>query len=470
MKRFKLYFLFTLIVNASFSQSNNWTSSTIQEVWKQSTVKAIEVKTNDKDANVIIYSDRKLQEIDGFGGCFNELGWDALTYLASTEREKIMQELFSANASNFTICRTPIGASDYAMSYYSLNDVADDFNMRNFNIDRDRYILVPYIKEAQKIKPDLEIWGSPWCPPYWMKSNFHYASKVEAEGQKNDLSPQKISIAQSTGFKMQEGYLKAYALYFDKYITAYKREGITISAVHVQNEPLAQQSFPSCTWRSEDLSYFLGHYLGPQLKKTNPDVDIWFGTINNGDPNYIRKALNDTIANKYIKGVGFQWDGKNAIPFISKEFPKTRLMQTESECGNGSNDWKAAEYTWSLINHYLLNGANSYLYWNMVLDNKGESRWGWVQNSLISIDKKSKKVVYNPEFYLMKHLSHFVKQGAYRVDTNGGNDHLAFVNPDGEVILLYVNVTKEDKIIKVMVKNKLLTTTIKANSFNTFNF
>jgi len=79
-------------------------------------------------------------------------------------------------------------------------------------------------------------------------------------------------------------------------------------------------------------------------------------------------------------------------------------------------------------------------------------------------------LVYNPEFYLMKHLSHFVKKGAYRVDTNGGNDNLAFVNPDGEIVLLYVNATKEDKFIKVIVKNKLLTATIKANSFNTFSF
>ncbi len=214
MKRFKLSILLTLLATSMFSQSITWTSSTFQEVWKQSTVSITEVNAKYKDANVIINPDRKRQEIDGFGGCFNELGWDALAYLESTERDKIMQELFSANAANFTICRMPIGASDYAMSYYSLNDVAEDFNMRNFNIDRDRYILIPYIKEAQKFKPDLKIWGSPWCPPYWMKTNLHYASKVEAEGQKNDLSPQKIIIPESTGFKMQVGYLNAYALYF----------------------------------------------------------------------------------------------------------------------------------------------------------------------------------------------------------------------------------------------------------------
>lgn len=39
-----------------------------------------------------------------------------------------------------------MGANDFAMSFYSSADVAEDFNMVNFNIDRDRSILIPYIK------------------------------------------------------------------------------------------------------------------------------------------------------------------------------------------------------------------------------------------------------------------------------------------------------------------------------------
>ncbi len=47
--------------------------------------------------------------------------------------------------------------------------------MRNFSIDRYRYILIPYIKEALKLRPDLKMWS--WTPPAWMKVNEHYSQK-----------------------------------------------------------------------------------------------------------------------------------------------------------------------------------------------------------------------------------------------------------------------------------------------------
>lgn len=117
----------------------------------------------------------KAQRIDGFGGCFNEMGWDVLMTLPASQRDGILDELFSPAQSNFTYCRLPIGANDYSLNYYSLNDVADDYGMVNFNINRDRYILIPYIKEALRRNPHIKLFASPWCPPAWMKTNNHYA-------------------------------------------------------------------------------------------------------------------------------------------------------------------------------------------------------------------------------------------------------------------------------------------------------
>jgi glucosylceramidase len=53
------------------------------------------------------------------------------------------------------------------------------------------------------------------------------------------------------------------------------------------------------------------------------------------------------------------------------------LYQTEQECGNGKNDWKYCLYSWSLMKHYLSNGANAYLYWNTSLKQVGISTWEW---------------------------------------------------------------------------------------------
>jgi glucosylceramidase len=399
------------------------------------------------------------------------LGWEALLAVTKPKRDQILNDLFSKDGANFQLCRVPIGSNDYSLSYFSYNDVSEDFVMRNFNIDRDRYILIPYIKEAKKIAPNLEIWGSPWSPPSWMKINNHYSMSTGGKDQwASDMVPDKKISNNATAFKMEDRFLEAYALYFSKYVQAYEKEGIKISRICTQNEIVYQPHWPSCTWRAEDLAFFIGKFLGPRFKSDNIPTDIWLGTINGADPDYMRRILNDKDAASYIKGIGMQWDAKHAIGAIHNEYPTYKIMQTESECGNGENNWGSAEYTWSLINHYMSNGAESYMYWNMVLDSSGRSSWGWVQNMLISIDKKTEKVTYNPEYYLMKHISHFVEKGAFLLKTSGSKDLLAFRNPDQTIVLVIVNSSSEDKNLTIKLGRKSVCIPTKAKSFNTLKW
>lgn len=458
---------FTLSSNL-FAQEVHWVSSTDQQRWESCPDLAMIKRSAGSGPAIEVFPDKKLQRIDGFGGCFNELGWEALLSLSPDARKQVLEQLFSPEEANFTICRVPIGASDYALSYYSYDDVPDDFAMENFNIDRDRYILIPYLKAAMKIRPDLKLWGSPWSPPAWMKVNNHYALRTgPTNSPSSNLPPGENILNNATAFKMEDEYLKAYALYLTKYVQAYQKEGVDISAIHVQNEIIYAPYWPSCTWRPEDLAWFIGKYLGPRFKQDNVPAQIWLGTINSPDPNYVRTVLNNKDAANFIKGVGFQWDGKKAIGAIHKEYPDLPLMQTESECGNGEKNWKSAEHTWSLIYQYLSNGANAYEYWNMVLDSSGRSSWGWAQNMLISVNRETKEVVYTPEFHLMKHLSHFVLPGAHRVEASGGTNHLAFLNPDGTIVLVVVNLEDSPETVTVGVGGCRFELPMKAKSFNT---
>ena len=161
-------------------------------------------------------------------------------------------------------------------------------------------------------------------------------------------------------------------------------------------------------------------------------------------------------------------DGKGAIGAIHKEYPQLKIMHTEAECGNGSNDWSAAENTWWQISHYMRNGASVFTYWNMILDHTGTSPWGWKQNPLITINTETQAVVYNPEFYLMKHLCHDIIPGAYRLQTPSDRDDiLAFENPDGKIIILIANRDVQEKKFSLSIKGKFLNLQIKGKSFNT---
>ena len=468
MRLISLILLFLLSGTVS-AQKVEWYTTTQTSPWVKQKVKPERATTG---AEIVLDPAQRLQLITGIGGCFNEMGWDALNALSAEDREAVLQAIFGKDGACFDYCRLPMGANDFAMSFYSSADVAGDFNLVNFNIDRDRYILIPYIKAARQINPDLRIWASPWCPPAWMKTNNHYASTVRPSGEKdvNGLLPREAIAEFSTGFRMEEGYLKTYADYFVRFIKAYEAEGLPLECIHVQNEPCSNQVFPSCKWRSEDLAFFISDYLGPKFEEDGIKTDIYFGTVNTSIADYVRTALNNEKAAKYIKGVGFQWSGKKAIPIISKEYPHLKYVQTESECGNGANIWSQAEYTWSLMHQYLTNGASVYAYWNLILDQTGVSPWGWRQNSLITIDKETKEVKYNPEYYIMKHISKYVLPGAYRLITNERTDHLAFQNPDGQIVVVIVNQEETDKEMNIGYKDKMISLKVEAKSFNTIKF
>jgi len=458
------------IFNVSRAQTAKLIYTTPTERWVEQK-KPLPVSNKDGVvADIIVYPDSALQVIDGIGGAFNELGWTALKSLPEAESKKVVAALFSAEGCNFSMCRIPIGASDYALSYYSFDDVPGDFEMRDFNIDRDKFILIPYIKEAMKVRPDLKIWGSPWTPPVWMKVNEHYSLRSGDWNNRpngNRMDPGAQILSNATAFKMQEKYLKAYALYFSKFVQEYKKEGVPVFAIMPQNEIAYAPNWPACTWRAEDFSYFIGNFLGPQFKQDSLQTEIWLGTINWSKPVYVETILNDKKSAEFIKGVGFQWGGSNAIPAISKKYPDLKYMQTENKCGEGENNWSSLQLSWETMVHFFNNHSGSNMYWNMVLDETGKSSWGWPQNSMILIDKNTKTVKYNDEFYLYKHLSHFVQPGDHLLKSSAGKNHLAFQLQDGRIILLVNNPKESTESIHVNFGKSVLLVQLQPTSINT---
>ena len=414
----ELIFLFVLLFlqyEAGYSRTNSveWVSTTQNDSWSKHKISSDGIKA---DADIAIWMDKPAQTIDGFGSCFNELGWLSLNALSNKDREYIMKELFEpGKGANFSICRMPVGANDFSRDWYSYNEVDEDFAMKNFSISNDLETLVPFIKNAQKYNSSLKIWASPWSPPSWMKYNKHYACAVPVgldEKYNKDLTLDKQGAEGTNMFVQNPGYLKSYALYFTRFIEAYRAQGIHIFAVMPQNEFNSCQIFPSCTWTSAGLNRFVGEYLGPAMNALN--VDVLFGTMERANSRLVDTLLLDGKSSKYIKGVGFQWAGKNAIEAVQTRYPSLKYYQSEQECGDGKNDWEYCCYAWQLMKHYLTHGVNAYMYWNTSLNEGGISRWGWKQNSLVSVNPVKRTFKFNHEYYLIKHFSHYVRPGAVR--------------------------------------------------------
>jgi len=351
-----------------------------------------------------------------------ELGWIALSKIGEQARRAAIESLFDpADGCRFTRCRMPIGASDYAAEWYSLNETDGDFAMEKFSIERDRRFLIPYIKAAQQVQPKLELFASPWSPPTWLKCPRAYNHGT---------------------LVWEPNYLKAYALYLLKAVQAYRAEGIPITQIHVQNEPLADQKFPSCLWTGPQLRDFIRDHLGPLFARSDETCEIWLGTLNTDDyDGYPHLVLSDPAARAYVAGVGFQWAGKGAVQRTAESWRGVRLLQTENECGDGRNTWDYAHSIFDLIRHYVDNGVCGYTYWNMVLEPEGRSTWGWRQNAMMTADPKTGEITLNPEFYVMKHWARFIDPGAVRLGLRGpwtGNA-AAFANPGGSIALAIAN-------------------------------
>jgi glucosylceramidase len=433
--------------------SVRWYSTIESEPWRDRGTIELTAKTYSHSSVTIIDSNDRYQVIDGFGGCFNELGWKALSVLDSNQIDSVMGELFDpVDGCRFNICRVSIGANDYATSWYSLNDSANDYRMEHFSIERDRQSIIPFIKCAMHYKPNLKVWGTPWSPPVWMKENNNYGG-----GNNNTLL-------------WTEQVLNALALYFVKFVKAYRNEGINLYAVHIQNEPIANTDYPSCLWSGVQMRDFIRDYLGPAFKDRNIDAEIWLGTINSPDYDaYAGTVLADKAAYAYIAGVGYQWEGKQAIGQTSYCYPGKKLMMTEQECGYGGNSWEYGEEVFASLLHYFNNGANSQMQWNMILDETGKSTWNWVQNSMISIDKNTRSITCNPQFYIVKHFSRFVDSGAVRIASRGlWKEQIAFLNPDGSVVFITANMSGEIRKATVSIGDKIFTTEIPSHSYNTF--
>jgi glucosylceramidase len=371
--------------------------------------------------SVILRPDNTAQTMDGFGVCFNELGYTALSRLTESDRADIFAEMFAPRdatvspGANFTICRMPLGANDFSTDWYSYDEVEGDFALEHFSIDHDRSTLVPFITAALEQQPDLRLWASPWSPPTWMKTNKHYAGAKPFPGTSvvNGIGDDQLGAEGTDMVNLAPEYLEAYARYFGRFIEAYRGEGIRIEMVMPQNEFNSAQVFPSATWTPDGLAAFL-RVLGPEMERLG--VDVFFGTLERPDPQLLKAVLADPAAAQWLSGVGFQWAGKGAIAEIRRYAPDLKLYQSEQECGDGRNDWRFARYTWTLMKHFIGNGASAYEYWNLALDEGGVSRWGWAQNSLVVVDPDTTTFRYTHEFYLMKHLSAYVQPGAARIE------------------------------------------------------
>lgn len=384
-----------------------------------------------------------------------------------------MRSLFDPHAAiGVSFLRQPIGSSDFtaAASHYS------------FDIKHDEAQILPLLRQAKRLNPNLAIMGTPWSPPAWMKTSDSLI-----------------------GGRLKDDPLvyDAYARYLVNFVKAYTAAGVPIDYLTVQNEP--QNRRPS-GYPGTDLPVRQAVAVisrpGPMLARAGLRTKIlgydhnWAthpGDIESTPPgedpevDYPYRLL-DSPAAKWLAGTAFHcyYGDPAAQSDLHAAHPDKGIWFTECSGSHGPDDTPAQIFrgtlTWharNLVIGTTRNWAKSVVNWNIALDETGGPHLGGCSTctGLLTVLPDGTYRA-DAEYFTIGHLAKFVKRGAVRIGstsfgTTGWNGQImdvAFRNPDGSTTLIVHNQNDDPRSFAVALGSKIFEYTLPGGALATFTW
>ena len=402
------------------------------------------------------------QTIDGCGASLTDSSaWLLDRKLTKEQRKELLEALFDTKKGiGLSILRQPMGASDFALTDYSYDDVAvgeKDPKLAKFSIEHDRAYIIPLLKEALALNPNLKIIASPWSPPGWMKT----------------------SQSMIQGTLLPEAY-PAYANYFVKFINAYADAGLPIYAITMQNEPLYNPSdYPGMEMTAIEQATFLRDHLGPALREAGLTTKVFVFDHNWDLIEYPIQVLSDSKAAAYATGTATHCYGgaTTAQMELHERFPEKEIWMTE--CSGG--EWQKGnllEQQARLIINSTRNWAKTVVLWNLALDQNHEPYLGGCTTcrGVVTVNHSAAptQVVRTVDFTVLAHISKFLRPGSRRIASNtfdqGSLEDVAFQNPDGSVVLLVLNSSGAPVLFNIAWRGKFASYKLPAGAVATFHW
>jgi glucosylceramidase len=459
------------------------TSESGNKLAKLSEFDAIEDKVE-----IQLLPDEKFQTIVGFGGSFTEASAHLLNQLGRENRTKILEAYFGESGAKYSLTRTHINSCDFSLGNYSYASVEGDTQLTHFSIEEDMDDIIPMIKDAMSLsKEGFKIISSPWTAPPWMKDNKDWR-----------------------GGKLLPEYYDTWALFFSKYLDAYRAQGIDIWGLTVENEPLGNDSnWESMHYTPQEMSAFVKNHLGPKLKADGRQVKI-LGFDQNRDAElkkWVDVMFGDEGAKEYFDGTAVHWYAgtydyfPDALQYVHQKAPDKLIIQSEACVDAEVPRWEDDAWYWSKeatdwgwdwapedqkhlhpkyvpvfryardIIGCLNNRVHGWVDWNMVLDRQGGPNWAknWCVAPVI-VDPEKDEVYFTPLYYTLSHFSRFIRPGAVRIGFQHTDEELmatAVQNPDGSIAVVLFNPAEKTRGIKLSLGGKTKEFSIKGKAIQT---
>jgi glucosylceramidase len=426
------------------------------------------------DVTIRLNARIRYQSILGFGGAFTEAGAYVLSTMNSDKQREILEAYFKPDTGlNYTMGRVHMNSCDFSLNTYSCDDVENDWELKHFNVRRDEKYLLPFIKAALNVtrfynpNKSLKLYLSPWSPPAWMKGN-HNMNGSSIPGLIDDPL-----------------VYKSWALFYTKFIKAYKEHGVDFWGMTIQNESEFAAPWEACVYSPEQQKNFLKNYLGPIMRREHPRVKIMIFDHNRDHVRmWAKDILSDPDAAQYVSGTAFHWYTAGFYEELTeahKIAPDKFLLATEAcHCpGVILNNWDRGQaYGFDIIND-LNNYAVGWVDWNMVLDMRGgPNHLSNFCDAPIIADSQTQTVHYQVMYYVMGHFSKYILPNSVRIDLGLDDSRIkkgeliatAMITPASKIVVIVENISDKDYNVRFddVIYAMNANTVVPARSISTF--
>ncbi len=398
----------------------------------------------------------------GFGVAVTGSSCYVLSKMDEASRAKLLGDVYGSDGLGLGVARVSVGSSDYSPEVYCYEDESGKFTIA----PDERYVL-PMLKEIASEYRDVKFFSSPWSPPGRMKTE-------------NSMC----------GGWMRAKFIDEYVDYYLNFIDAYKRAGIDLFALTVQNETGGDQGgkMPACYFHPE-LEAEFAVKIAAKLRKRGDDVKVMI--LDHNFMMYKRvlwqyencegllEAAPNVAFHYYDGGTELADEVTNAFPQIEWHFTEggPRLYD------NYATDWcKWGKTITEALNH----GAKSFTGWNLALDETGGPNVGpFFCGGLVTVNSTSGELTYSGQYRAFDHFSRFVKRGAtvYPSRLRGENvgnfafpnvrktvASLVVKNVDGKTVVQLVNHDSEKHQVQLRFANRWWYVECLPDSINTVIF
>ena len=388
-------------------------------------------KDSTKTNNTIeILDNKKITKFYGFGSAITESSGFNYDKLSIDNKKKFINDYFGKNGLNYNYGRISIGSNDFSLNSFSY---AKKTNLSDFNIDQDKKYVIPFLNDILN-KKKISLIASPWSPPKMYK---------------------RLPILR-WGIKLAKKHYEDYSLYLLRFIDEYKKLGIKIDYLTMQNEPMARQRWESCKFTILEQKEFIYNYLMDKLKDTK--ILLWDHNKDN-----LFNIINELyIDNDVIAGVAFHYYTGHCFDELKKlreKYPDKLLINSEMCCGYSKyneKEWISAEYYLKDIIGDMNSGVNVYLDWNILLDENGGPTHSknYVKSASIRVNDA---YIKTPIYYYLYHVSHFISNECIIID-NKNNTNLkvvGFKSKDKLSVILMNNSNQSIEYNLLLKKNNI---------------